>query len=69
MNREPKKSVCILLPISLYCRLTDLAAEDDHTFSAEVRQILRGYTEYIGRGGVSWCRKGIDRGIERYHKP
>ena len=65
--RRPKKTVSILLPLDLYDSLHQHAVADDHTMSGEIRQILRGYTEYMARGGVSWCDKADHRGVEQYH--
>ena len=66
MKPTPKKSVSVLLPLDLFHALQTLAAEDGRTLSAEIRQILKGYREYIDRGGVSWCRAPEQRGVERY---
>ena len=66
MIRKSKKSVSILLPEDLFLRLKRLAHDDTRTFSAEVRQILKGYVEYIDQGGVSWCSNINNRGIEQY---
>ena len=63
---KPKKAVSVLLPEPLYLSLKEQAQKDNHTLSAEIRQILRGYLEYINRGGVSWCGFGAERGIEKY---
>ena len=64
--RRPKKTVSILLPLDLYDSLHQHAVADDHTMSGEIRQILRGYTEYMARGGVSWCRNWQNRGIIQF---
>ena len=66
MAVNQKKNVSFQLPEPLYLRLKQMAAEDTRTFTAEVRQILKGYVEYIDRGGVSWCADGKNRGIEQY---
>ena len=68
-KRQPKKSVSVLLPIDLYDRLKACAAEDIRPLSGEIRQILKGYVEYIDRGGVSWCSDWHNRGVERYEEP
>ena len=68
VNKEKKKTVSIVMPEPLYLRLKEMAAEDTRTFAAEVRQILKGYVEYIDRGGVSWCSGMGTRGVEQYLK-
>ena len=66
--RGSKRSVSVLFPENLYVRIKEQARQDGHTLSAEIRQVLRGYLEYIDRGGVSWCKFGANRGIERYEE-
>ena len=66
MIHEPKKTVSLQVPQPLYDRLKSLADYDTRTLAAEIRQILKGYVEYIDRGGVSWCQDGKNRGIEQY---
>ena len=66
MIRGPKKTVTVQIPEPLYDRLKSLADYDTRTLAAEIRQILKGYVEYIDRGGVSWCADGKNRGIEQY---
>ena len=67
MNEKPiKKTVSISLQPELYDRLKGYADEDCRTLSGEIRQILKGYLEYLDRGGVSWCADHRNRGIERY---
>ena len=56
MIHEPKKTVSLQVPQPLYDRLKSLADYDTRTLAAEIRQILKGYVEYIDRGGVSWCQ-------------
>ena len=65
--KTPKKVVSISMPISLYDQIKHNAIQDSHTVPAEIRQILRGYLEYLERGGVSWCSNFRNRGIEQYH--
>ena len=70
MNEKSiKKTVSVTLPMDVYTRLKEYAAEDGRFLSGEIRQILKGYLEYIDRGGVSWCTSWKDRGIERYRQP
>ena len=66
MMHEPKKTVSLQVPQPLYDRLKSLADYDTRTLAAEIRQILKGYVEYIDRGGVGWCQDGKNRGIEQY---
>ena len=67
MKEKPiKKTVTIAMPIDLHARLKACAEHDTRTLSSEIRQILRGYVEYLDRGGVSWCERWQDRGVERY---
>lgn len=66
MIQGPKRNVSVLFPENLYIRIKEQAQQDGHTLSAEIRQILRGYVEYIDRGGVSWCKFASKRGIELY---
>ena len=66
MLRGPKKTVSVQMPEALYDRLKSLADYDTRTLAAEIRQILKGYVEYMDRGGISWCQDGKDRGIEQY---
>ena len=66
MHQQPKKAVSVLLPVELYLTLRQLAHGDGRTLSAEIRQILKGYTEYIARGGISWCCGCGNRGMEKY---
>lgn len=54
------------MPEPLYQQLKTLAAGDTRTLAGEIRQILKGYLEYLERGGVSWCSDGRNRGIEQY---
>ena len=65
-DKAQKKAVSIVLPIEVYDRLQACAEYDTRTLSAEIRQILKGYLEYLDRGGVSWCDKSDNRGAERY---
>jgi len=62
MVRGPKKTVSVLLPLALYDQLKLHAEADRHSLSGEIRQILKGYVEYMERGGVSWCRGNGARG-------
>ena len=67
MREKPvKKTVSVSMPPELYDRLKGYADEDFRTLSGEIRQILKGYLEYLDRGGVSWCSDSRNRGIERY---
>ena len=67
MNEKPiKKTISISMQPELYDRLKGYADEDCRTLSGEIRQILKGYLEYLDRGGVSWCDKADHRGVERY---
>ena len=66
MLSGPKKTVAVQMPMPLYERLKELAQEDYRTLPAEIRQILKGYLDYLDRGGVSWCADSRNRGIERY---
>ena len=61
-----KKTVSITLPMEVYVRLKQCADEDTRTLTSEIRQILKGYLEYLDRGGVSWCSDWHNRGIEQY---
>ena len=54
------------MPTDLHARLKACAEYDTRTLSSEIRQILRGYVEYLDRGGVSWCSDWHNRGIEQY---
>lgn len=65
---EPNKTVSIQMPESLYLRLKELADYDTRPLAGEIRQILKGYIEYLDRGGVSWCSNGHNRGIEQYQE-
>jgi len=67
MYEKPiKKTISVALPIEVYDRLKGYAAEAGRFLSGEIRQILKGYLEYLDRGGVSWCKNGRNRGMERY---
>ncbi len=66
--KTPKRVVSISMPISLYEQIKHNANQDSRTVSAEIRQILKGYLEYLERGGVSWCFDPRNRGIEQYHQ-
>lgn len=67
MSEKPvKKTVTIAIPTDLHARLKACAEYDTRTLSSEIRQILRGYVEYLDRGGVSWCSDWHNRGIEQY---
>ena len=67
MSEKPiKKTVSITMPLELYDRLKRCADEDTRTLTSEIRQILKGYLEYLDRGGVSWCSDWHNRGIEQY---
>ena len=66
MLSGPKKTVAVQMPMALYESLSGLAKEDGRTIPAEIRQILKGYLDYLGRGGVSWCADSRNRGIEQY---
>ena len=67
MKEKPiKKTVSITLPMEVYVRLKQCAAEDTRTLTSEIRQILKGYLEYLDRGGVSWCSDWHNRVIEQY---
>lgn len=68
MKEQPKKTVSVTLPLEVYARLKVYADEDWRSLSGEVRQILKGYLEYMDRGGVSWCKSRTDRGMERYEE-
>ena len=61
-----KKTVSITLPMEVYVRLKQCADEDTRTLTSEIRQILKGYLEYLDRGGVSWCSDWHNRGVEQY---
>jgi len=67
MYEKPiKKTVSVTLPVEVYDRLKQCAEEDTRTLTGEIRQILKGYLEYLDRGGVSWCSDWHNRGIEQY---
>ena len=68
MIRRPKKNVSVQMPEDLHSRLKEFADYDTRPLSAEIRQILKGYVEYIDRGGVSWCSDRKNRGLERYEE-
>ena len=65
-ERSGKVTVTVAMPVELHARLKACAEYDTRTLSAEIRQILKGYLEYLDRGGVSWCDKADHRGVERY---
>ncbi len=65
-ENSKKTSVTVAMPVELHARLKACAEYDTRTLSAEIRQILKGYLEYLDRGGVSWCDKADHRGVERY---
>ena len=66
MNEKPiRKTVAVALPIDLHTRLKTCAETDCRTLSGEIRQILRGYVEYLDRGGVSWCDMRHHPGLEQ----
>ena len=65
-ENSKKTSVTVAMPVELHTRLKACAEYDTRTLSAEIRQILKGYLEYLDRGGVSWCDKADHRGVERY---
>jgi len=67
-EKQKKKTISVSLPIEVYDRLKDYANEDNRFLSGEIRQILKGYLEYMDRGGVSWCSNWRDRGVERYDR-
>lgn len=68
MKERPEKvTVTVAMPVELHSRLKICAEYDTRTLSAEIRQILKGYLEYLDRGGVSWCDKADHRGVEQYH--
>ena len=54
------------MPEKLYLQMKELAVKDGRSVSGEIRQILIGYTEYLERGGVSWCEDWKNRGKEVY---
>ena len=54
-NKPEKKTISLALPIEVHARLKQYADEDGRFLSGEIRQILKGYLEYLDRGGVSWC--------------
>ncbi len=67
MKEKPIKiTVTVAMPMELHTRLKACAEHDTRTLSGEIRQILKGYLEYLDRGGVSWCDKIGNRGVERY---
>lgn len=65
-EKTTKKTVTVALPIELHRQLKQYADEDQRTVSGEIRQILKGYLEYMDRGGVSWCTDWRNRGVEQY---
>ena len=65
-EKTPKITVTISMPTTLHARLKALAKTDNRPLSGEIRQILKGYLEYLDRGGVSWCSDWHTRGVEQY---
>ena len=48
--KEPKKTVYLLLPLSLHERLTQLAQESGRTLPGYIRQVVKYYLKHIDQG-------------------
>lgn len=47
MIRGSKKTICVLVPMDLYCQIKTQAEKKDRTISAYIRQVLRRYLWHV----------------------